>query len=166
MHLRPLEPTDLDALYEIENETSDWLYSRTNVPYSRQVLKEYIENQRADIYMDGQVRLAIEEGGEVVGFVDLVNFEPRDLRAEVSIIIKKECRGRGMASKALEKIIDYSRTFLMIEQLHAVISESNEPSRRLFAKMGFEHTCTLESWFKTPVKREKAFVFQLFLKKD
>lgn len=166
MHLRPLEPTDLDALYDIENETSDWLYSRTNVPYSRQVLKEYIDNQRADVYMDGQMRLVVEEDNAVVGFVDLVNFEPRDLRAEVSIIINKERRGRGLATQTLQRLIDYCRQFLLMEQLYAIIDVRNEASVALFKKVGFTQTAELNDWFRTPSGRVNALMFQLFLKKD
>lgn len=166
MNLRPLEPSDLDALYLIENESADWQYSRTSVPYSRSVLKEYIENQRADIYLDGQVRLVIEEDGFAVGFVDLVNFDPRDLRAEVSIIINKEYRGRGLAHKALLQLIEYSRMFLMMEHLYAIIDERNEASAALFAKAGFVKTVELKDWFRTNSGRVNAHIFQLFLKKE
>lgn len=162
MNLRPLEPSDLDALYQIENEMSDWQYSRTSVPYSRSVLREYIENQHADIYMDGQVRLVVEEKGEVVGFADLVNFDPRDLRAEVSIIIKKEYRRKGLAQQALKRLVDYSRQFLMMEHLYAIIDVRNEASAALFKKVGFMQTAELKDWFRTASGRSNAHIFQLF----
>lgn len=166
IHLRPLESSDLDALYQIENEIEDWQFSRTSVPYSRSVLKEYIENQHADIYLDGQVRLVIEEDGIAVGFADLVNFDPRDLRAEVSIIINKEYRRRGLAHRALCRLVEYSSRFLMMEHLYAIIDERNEASQSLFSKAGFVKTAELKSWFKTVSGRVNAHVFQLFLKKS
>ena len=42
IHLRALEPEDLDFLYEMENDESLWEVGNTNVPYSRQVLLDYI----------------------------------------------------------------------------------------------------------------------------
>ena len=40
--LRALEPEDLDFLYEMENDESLWEVGSTNVPYSRQMLLDYI----------------------------------------------------------------------------------------------------------------------------
>ena len=60
IHLRALEPEDLDFLYEMENDESLWEVGNTNVPYSRQVLLDYITTSSADIYADKQVRFIIE----------------------------------------------------------------------------------------------------------
>lgn len=38
IHLRAIEPEDLDVLYNIENDTEVWNVSTTNVPYSRYIL--------------------------------------------------------------------------------------------------------------------------------
>ncbi len=58
--LRALEPEDLDFLYEMENDESLWEVGSTNVPYSRQMLLDYIATACADIYADRQVRFIIE----------------------------------------------------------------------------------------------------------
>ena len=42
IHLRALEPEDLDFLYEIENNESIWEVSNTQTPYSKWVLKNYL----------------------------------------------------------------------------------------------------------------------------
>ena len=39
IHLRALEPSDLDFLYELENNTDIWEISGTTTPYSKHVLK-------------------------------------------------------------------------------------------------------------------------------
>lgn len=90
IRLRALEPEDLDFLYEMENDESLWEVGRTNVPYSRQVLLDYITTATADIYTDKQVRLIVEnELQEAVGIIDLMNFDPRHQRAELGIVIKR-----------------------------------------------------------------------------
>ena len=38
--LRPLEPEDLEQLYEIENSMDDWEYSSANVPLSHYLLRD------------------------------------------------------------------------------------------------------------------------------
>ena len=86
--LRAIEPEDLDILYRIENDMSLWNDSVTSVPYSRYILYDYIANTKNDIYTDRQVRMMIEnEKQEVVGIIDLINFEPKHLRAEIGIVV-------------------------------------------------------------------------------
>ena len=53
--LRALEPEDLDFLFEIENNTKFWEVSSTLVPFSRYILKKYLENAHQDIYEAKQV---------------------------------------------------------------------------------------------------------------
>lgn len=88
--LRALEPEDLEFFYSIENDPELWDVSDYTTPYSRYVLHDFIANSTCDIYKDGQVRWAIEnEEGEVVGMIDLTNFDPHHSRAETGIVIAK-----------------------------------------------------------------------------
>ena len=104
IRLRAMEPEDLDWLYKIENDTTLWNVGATNVPYSRYALHDYIANAANDIYIDKQVRLIIDDGlGVPVGVVDLVNFDPRHLRAEVGIVIESKYRRCGYAAMALRE---------------------------------------------------------------
>ena len=58
--LRALEPTDLDFLYALENDTSLWQVSDTITPFSKYVLTRYLENSHRDIFEVKQMRLMIE----------------------------------------------------------------------------------------------------------
>ena len=118
VHLRAIEPEDLDVLYGIENDTRLWNVSVTNVPYSRYTLYEYVANSKNDIYSDRQVRMMIENGeGNVIGIVDIINFEPKHLRAEIGIVIKDEFRNKGYAKATLFNISEYSLKVLHLHQL-------------------------------------------------
>ena len=102
IHLRAMEPEDLDMLYTIENDQQLWGVSATNVPYSRYTLHDYIANAAGDIYTDRQVRLIIENAEhDVIGILDLINFDPRHRRAEVGIVIQQPYRSQGYAQAAL-----------------------------------------------------------------
>ena len=92
IHLRALEPEDLDFLYEIENNESIWEVSNTQTPYSKWVLKNYLENSHLDIYEAKQLRLAIcqDEDFPAIGLIDLFDFDPRNNRAGIGIVIQKE----------------------------------------------------------------------------
>ena len=69
IELRAVEPEDLDALYRWENDSSLWIYGSTVSPFSRYLLKQYIENYTADIARDKQLRLIImrKESRQVIG---------------------------------------------------------------------------------------------------
>ena len=145
--LRAMEPEDLDVLYQIENDSSVWNVGVTNVPYSRYVLRDYIAQARNDIYMDGQVRLMIEdEEGGVVGIADIVNFNPQHQRAEVSIVITADHRHQGYAATAMAELSQYALRVLHLHQLYAVVDADNKAALSLFLSAGFHESSRLEQW--------------------
>ena len=59
IYLRAVEPEDLDIMYEMENDPAMWDISNFTVPYSRYVLRQYIECSQCDVFSDKQLRLMI-----------------------------------------------------------------------------------------------------------
>lgn len=164
VRLRAIEPEDLDMLYGIENDTKLWNVSVTSVPYSRYTLYDYIANSKNDIYSDRQVRMMVENGGgEVVGIVDLINFDPKHLRAEIGIVIKREYRNQGYAQAAIGKICDYALNVLHLHQLYALVNRDNPHSLKLFEKTGFSVSSELKDWLFDGKNYHNAVLMQLFL---
>ena len=164
IHLRALEPEDLVFLYEMENDESLWEVGNTNVPYSRQVLLDYITTSSADIYADKQVRFIIEnEMHERVGIIDLMNFDPRHLRAEVGIVVKKDYQGQGFARLALARLLLYATNILHLHQIYAIVGVRNEKMAKLLKKSGFQGDKVLKGWLRNGDGYDDAFFFQTFL---
>ena len=162
--LRAMEPEDLDTLYRIENDMHLWGIGTTNVPYSRYTLHEYIAESSSDIYTDRQVRLIIEDGShQTVGIADLVNFDPRHLRAEVGIVIEKPFRSQGYAHAALLRLHDYALRVLHLHQLYAVVDCANHEATALFNSMGYTPTATLHEWLFDGVNYHDASLMQFVL---
>lgn len=162
--LRAMEPEDLDWLYRIENNPDLWNVGATNVPYSRYALHDYIANSSNDIYSDRQVRFIIENSkGNVVGIVDLVNFDPQHLRAEIGIVIENKFRRHGYASMALKLVASYAKEVLHLHQLYAIADASNEASTGLFGKMGYVSVGRLTEWLYDGRNFSDAKVMQFFL---
>lgn len=162
--LRAIEPEDLDLLYKIENDISVWNAGTTNVPYSRYVLRDYIANTTSDIYADKQLRLiVVNKEGMNVGVVDLVNFDPRHMRAEIGIVIRSEFRGRGYARDAIMALLDYSRDILHLHQVYAYSDIRNDVSVKLFETLGFSGSTLLKDWLKTSTGYVDAMLMQYFL---
>ena len=162
--LRALEPEDLDILYMIENDTGLWNVGTTNVPYSRYTLHEYIARATNDIYTDRQVRLMAEnEADEVVGIVDLVNFDPQHQRAELGIVIMNDYRRKGYATAAVEEILHYAQRILHLHQLYAIVDKQNTAAFLLFKKTAFQESATLEQWLFDGQAYRDALLLQRFL---
>lgn len=162
--LRAMEPEDLDVLYKIENDVRLWNAGTTNVPYSRYALHEYMATATGDIYTDRQVRLIIENGeGEVVGIVDVVNFDPQHLRAEVGIVVMESFRNKGYAGMALSQVSSYSLEILHLHQLYAYVAKENAASLALFRKMGYNVCGELCDWLYDGKTYHDALLMQLFL---
>lgn len=151
MHLRPVEPEDLQLLYSIENDTELWDVSNNNGPYSHYALKQYIANQ-ASVYDSGEMRFIIDRSNNPqsdshpIGIVDLINYCPLNARAEVCIALLKEHRNQGYALQALQLLHHYATERLRIHSLHALISPQNVRSIQLFTKAHYKHIATLPDW--------------------
>ena len=76
IYIRALEPNDLEFVYAIENDQSIWEVSNTHTPYSRFLVKQYLENAHQDIYEAKQLRLAIclDQDFPALGLIDLFDF--------------------------------------------------------------------------------------------
>ncbi|MBN2774718.1 MAG: GNAT family N-acetyltransferase [Prolixibacteraceae bacterium] len=165
VRLRPLEPEDINLLYEWENNTEIWEVSNTKTPFSKQVLTQYIMDSAYDIYSTKQLRLIIEGVDQnAVGAIDLFDFDPYHQRAGIGILVhKNEDRRQGFASDALFAISNYSLNVLGLYQLYANISEDNETSISLFEKCGFMITAKKTGWLKTPAGWKNELILQKFL---
>ncbi len=147
LKLRAMEPEDIDTIYEWENDPETWIYSNTITPYSRFHLEQYVINSHCDIYTDKQLRLMIIDAeGKTAGCVDLFEFEGKNRRAGIGILIAKDFRKKGYASETLDIVIHYARNVLNLNQLYCNITENNKVSLKLFKKKGFIHTGTKKQW--------------------
>lgn len=149
IYLRALEPEDLLFVYEIENDENIWEVSNTQTPYSQFLIKQYLENAHQDIYEAKQLRLVIcrNKDFKAIGLIDLFDYDPRNNRAGIGIVIKDETnRNQGFGAQALELMIQYSFLKLNIHQLFANINPENSASIALFTKFEFEKIGTKKQW--------------------
>ena len=59
VNLRALEPTDIDLLYQWENDTSLWTVTDTMAPYSRKLIWQYLNQFDGDVFQTCQLRLMV-----------------------------------------------------------------------------------------------------------
>jgi len=166
LQLRAVEPSDIDLLYEWENDPSIWKVSNTLSPYSRFQIEEYVMNVQNDIYASRQLRLMIvghsgEISGKHIGAIDLFDFDPFNLRAGIGILVREEYRRNGFAAEALELLIRYAFDTLNLRQLYSNITPINTSSISLFEKYGFERCGIKKDWIRTGNRWMEEWMFQL-----
>lgn len=166
VRFRPVEPEDLELIYQWENDPKIWQVSNTLVPFSRYILKQYIAESHRDIFEAKQLRLIIENiDGKAVGAIDLFDFEPYHQRAGIGILIyNKDEQGKGLATDALRLMASYATDILGLHQLYANITVDNEASIHLFKKVGFQLAGNKKDWIKTASGWLDEELYQLILK--
>ncbi len=162
VHLRALEPEDLDFLFKIENNEFFWEISHTQTPFSRFLLKKYLENAHLDIFETKQLRLIIEENSSKnqIGMVDLFDFNPQHKRAGIGILISPKYQKKGFASETLELLIKYCFSHLHLHQLYANIIYDNKKSIRLFTKYNFTQVGIKKDWIFNNKTYKHEILFQ------
>jgi len=151
--LRALEPADIDLMYEWENDTAIWEVSGTLTPFARYTMEQFIKSANQDIFTTRQLRLAIDDRTvkknnlPTIGYIDLFEFDPANMRAGVGILIgDKDSRKKGFGLEALHLLTDYAFRILNLHQLFCHVHVNNEASIRLFSSAGFSLAGELQDW--------------------
>ena len=161
--LRALEPSDLEVLYSIENDSRIWQISNTNAPYSKEVLSLYLQNAHQDIYTTKQLRLMIcmLNTNQPIGTIDLFEFEPMHERVGVGILIFDEFRNKGFGTQSIQLVKEYVFKTLHLNQIYCNISVSNLTSIELFTKNNFVQIGVKKNWNKiSSTQFEDEIMFQ------
>jgi len=162
VYLRALEPEDLRFIHHIENDESIWEISNTITPYSKFLIKQYLENSHKDIFEAKQLRLVICNYNDLaLGLIDLFDFDFKNRRAGVGILINdKVNRQKGYASEALNLLINYCEKHLDMHQLYCNISEDNLASITLFESFDFKKVGLKKDWNFINGSYKNEYLFQ------
>lgn len=165
LRLRPVEPEDALAMWEMESDPTQWIQNGMMAPFSLRNLKEYALQYRADPFAEGQLRLMLVDKNvaEPVGIVDLYDISASNRTAWVGIYIRPAFRGNGLGKKALQMLEDYCRRLLNLRILAAKIASENAASQRLFAKAGYTECGRLRDWLVSDDRSQDILIFQKHL---
>lgn len=163
--LRALEPEDIDQLLKWENDSKNWWLGTSITPYSRATLLKFATGDH-DLYRDRQLRYMLDynnnEGDWVtVGAIDMYEFDVRNLRAGVGVIVDTAHRRKGHARQGIELIKNYMNVHLGLNQLYAEIPSSNSTSIQLFRQLGFKECGVKKDWVRGMEGWEDVILMQL-----
>ena len=149
--LRVAEPEDAQQIYAWENDRSLWRVSETSNPISLFQIEQFLLGN-SDLVTNRQLRLMIElkDVEKPIGSVDLFEYDPINGRIGIGVLVDKDYRGRGLATKAIALCIEYLFNNVMVHQVHCLIDAQNVESQHLFEKLGFKPCGRRKDWIKTP----------------
>lgn len=148
--LRIAEPHDAELIYRWENDMEVWRDSETRVPFSRMQIEEFLLNNN-DLMSMKQLRLMIEDtqNGAQVGCIDIYDYDEFNSRAGFGILIDKKYRGKDYAKNAISLLLEYCFNTLLLNQIYALVLETNVNSIKLFESLGFVRCGVKKQWYKT-----------------
>ena len=99
------------------------------------------------------------EDGEALGRATLI---PRGRNIwEVGVMLCPAARGRGLATEALTRMIDDVFEYRAARRVFADIDADNEPSLRLFERLGFQREGRLRGNWMTHIGERDSVIFGL-----
>ena len=137
----------MDLILSWENNPNNWKVSSTVKSYNRKQIEEFV-NLRQDIFEFEQLRLIIclNTTNEIIGNVDLFEFEDEHHRVGVGIMIDEIYRNQGFADQSIKLIEEYSSLILGIKNLFCNILSDNLISIKLFKRNNFKRVGVKKNW--------------------
>jgi diamine N-acetyltransferase len=160
--LRALEPSDVELLYQWENDPDIWKISQTLTPYSKHSLKEFVDSSKEDIFSTKQARFMVNllHSKETVGILDIFDIDFINSRAGIGILIDKNFRNQEIGTEAIELAINYLFNTLLFHQIYCNVLNNNSISLKLFIKCGFSVIGIKKDWTKTQTGFEDVVMLQ------
>ena len=105
-----------------------------------------------------------DRNGQVVGALDLFEFDPLNGRAGIGLLIyPADARGKGYAKDAVSTVCRYGREVLRLHQLWCNVGATNKASLALFRDAGFIEIGVKRDWLWTPDGYTDEMLFQKIL---
>ena len=135
--VRPVRENDAAAITDIYN----YYVGETTVSFETAPLSVGEMLQRIRTISAGFPYFVAEEEGRVVGYSYAHLWKEREAYChtwEVTIYLDKDCKGRGIGSRLMRRLVDACRDAGGCRQLVACITEENADSIAFHSRMGFE----------------------------
>lgn len=134
--LRAIEEKDAPDIVKWRNDPAVYLFFKTPKEIT---VQEHLEWYRT-AYLNNENRIDfIVETREDKGVGTAgIEWDPQEGQAEVSYLIGREYRRRGVAGEALETLCAHAALVWPVKAFQATIHEDNVPSQKFITAQGFK----------------------------
>lgn len=142
MKIRILQATDIPALMQFELDNRAWfeqfIYGRGDAFYTRQGIVQHVEeclnHLKAGLMYPA---LILDDGDAMIGRINLRHIDKEKSRADLGYRLASRAAGRGLATVAVQQILQHARNELSLAQIDAYVTVDNPASSRVLSKNGF-----------------------------
>lgn len=143
MLIRKAEAADVPAMLEIYND--EVLHGTATLDLHPKTMESRMEWFRAHNTANHPLMVA-ETAQGVAGYVSLSPYREKEAyrsTVELSIYVRRDCRGQGIASALMKRIIEWAEDDPDTHTIISVISSGNAASVRLHERFGFTYCGTI-----------------------
>lgn len=137
--IRPLSPgddADMLRIFSQERTMTYWSCEPlTSLEEARRMLQQEIECAEAGRCVNWALVLA--DSGAMIGKAGFFDYDKVHRRAEIGYVIDPAHWGRGLATEAVARVIEYAFDELRLHRIEADIDPGNEASLAVMEKFGF-----------------------------
>jgi RimJ/RimL family protein N-acetyltransferase len=147
--LSPLTVDDAGALFEYRSAPEVRRFQPFE-PRSPDDARQFIAAGLTEAPTWRQYGLRLKESAELVGDIGYKLDSEWGLQAELGITLSPAHQHRGLATEAVKVLVGHLFDTLSLHRVFASIDPRNEPSLRLFERLGFRREAHLRQslWFK------------------
>lgn len=150
MVLRPWRQDDLATLYAAgqDPEVARWIHLAQ--PFDIVEAMAYLDAAMA-LWRDGtSASFVIVDRTDDALLGAVTRFGPDGHGATVGLWLVPAARGRGVGTRALRLLIDWTFATTDVVRIDCYIEDSNEPSMRMVERAGFQREGLLRAWETGP----------------
>jgi [ribosomal protein S5]-alanine N-acetyltransferase len=145
--MRKLELNDAQSAFN--HWLSDERVSDNRISAAHQTVSETIERVAKIIGGYGSERfcywgIELKASGDLIGEIDLYDFEDATGNCEVSYSIGYNWWNKGYGTEALRSVVDFGFRYMNIHKISAVHNTDNPASGRIMSKAGMKHEGTIQ----------------------
>lgn len=151
IRLRNLEIKDAPKMLE-------WMHDEKVTQYLRldgnNATMETVQNFIQRSYDDKKnLHWAIVDDKDVyLGTISLKNVDYRRKEAELAIVLHCNSMGKGVATRAIKKVLDLASRELKLKRVYLNVLQENKRAVKLYERLGFTYTYTTEIEFHKKTK--------------
>jgi len=141
LYIRPIHMDDKESVYNYRSD-ADTNQFLSLIPTSIEDIAAFIRKSATEIDVPGtwfQFVLIEKESKSLIGDIGVhfLDNGTQNKQAEIGYTLDKEFRGKGYATEALTKVLDYLINTLNKHRIVASIDPQNTASIRLIERLGF-----------------------------
>ncbi len=137
--LRRVDNNDVNEVFSMRSNAETMKYIPRPLVTNNEDALSHIALLDSGLEKNEAINWAITFKGEnkLLGIIGFYRTKFEDYRSEIGYMLLSENHGKGIASEAVERALDYGFNEMNLHSIEAIIDPRNEESERVLLKNGF-----------------------------